>query len=131
MASLTAFRQGLQDALQTSFGFRFVAGDFPGPSTERDLGCVWVRGKSEWADDVNVEEIHMGVRVFKRWEQPEGTTLPNEDDLERLLELVQTTLKPLNTTLGPWFFRTTDLQIVRDQSAVETTLVAWQSNLGA
>lgn len=128
--TLTSFRQDMQDALQDAFGFRFVAGMFEGPSAERDAGCVWARGKREWSENVQVEELFLGVRVFKQWKQTEGTTdLPNADDLEGLLEQVQSTLLPLRTTLGPWMFRVTELEILWEQSAVEATLLGYQTNV--
>jgi hypothetical protein len=130
--TLTSFRQAVQDALSDAFPFPFVAGQFEGPSADRDAGCVWARGKREFADNILVEELFLGARVFKQWKQPEGTNdLPNADDLEALLEQVQTTLRPLATTLGPWMFRVTELEILWEQSAVEATLLGMQANLAS
>lgn len=130
MSSLTEFRQAIQDALQAAYKFTFVAGDLPGPAPESDAGCVWARGKREFGDDVMVEEVLLGVRVFAQWKQRGGVTSgPNEEELEKALETLQTTLRAIRTTAGPWMFRVTEVEIDRSQSAVEATLLAYQANL--
>lgn len=129
MTTLVEFRRNVQQELATDLDIRFVAGYYDGPSEEQDLGCVFVRGKREVAEDVNQEELHLGVRVFRQWKQTEGYTEDLSNRLEELAEGIQSSLADKVTVLGPWFFRVTELEILWEQAAVEATVVGWQQNL--
>lgn len=130
MVALKTFRQSVQDELDDAFPFPFIAGPWEGPSPDRDFGCVWSRGKRE-ADPVTDEEVFLGVRVFKQWKQvEESNDVPNADELEDFADLVQTTMAQVLTTMGVWFLRVTELEILWEQSGVEATIVGRQLNAG-
>lgn len=131
MSTLGDFRSAVQAALEAAYGFEFLAGEYVGVSQEATTGCVWSRGKREWAEDVQIEELHLGVRVFPQWSQQEGELQsgPLEEEYEEFVDTLQATLKPLRTTLGPWMFRVVEVEVNRDSACVEALLVGLAENV--
>jgi hypothetical protein len=128
VTALTTFRAAVQSGLQTALGIRFYAGIHEGPIEDRDLGCCWAAGKREYAQDVNLEEVFVTVRVFKQFKAKQGFTEYDEVPLENLIDALQDALKPLQTTLGPWMFRVIEITRLEGQYGVEAQLVALQPN---
>lgn len=129
MSSLTSFRQAVQDHLQTDLGVPMVAGTREGRSDDRDIGYVWVEDVAEVSGNVNDETVIVGVRVFKQWKQQQGTHR-DVTAMEDMIEAIQTSLKPVRTTLGPWFFRVTHLVPDYADQHVTATIEGYQQNLG-
>lgn len=127
-SSLTSFRTALQTALSTALGITFESGMIVGPVEDRTVGCCWTAGVREWSPDVNIEEILLTVRVLKQWKQQQGLENPSLTDLEQLSEDLQDALKPLQTTLGPWQFRLTEVVIDLETSSIDGTISALQAN---
>lgn len=128
MSTVGAFRQAVQDHLEDDLGITVVAGTREGRSEDRDIGYVWVARVAEAGGSVQDETITLGVRIFKQWKQQQGTHRP-VTALEDLIETLQTSLAPVRTTLGPWFFRLTDIEPNYEDSYVTGTIEAWQQNM--
>jgi len=125
--TLSAFRQAVQNELETDLGLTMVAGTREGRSEDRDIGYVWVDAVREDPTDVNVEVISLTVRVFKQWKIQEGTHRP-VDAFEALIEAVQTSLRDKATTLGPWMFRVTEIVPDYEDMYVTASIEAHQDN---
>jgi hypothetical protein len=127
--TLTSFRLALQAYLKTTFSFEFESGQLEGPIEDRTVGCCWTVSVSEWPEDVQLEQITVGVRIFKQWQQQQGLPNPSISDLEDLAETLQEALKPVQTTLGSaWQFRLTQVELDLETNGIEGTIVALQPN---
>lgn len=127
--SLPAFRQGVQDQLAAGLGITVDAGQpLFDRSEDRDIGYVWVDRIAEDPTDVQIEVITLGVQVFKQWKIQQGLARP-VDDFENLVEQIQTSLKGVQTSLGPWMFRLVELVPDYENMNVSATIEARQDNL--
>lgn len=128
--SLTSFRQAVQDELQKDLGITFVAGMLTAAANDRTIGCVWAAGIRE-GSDINTEEIVLHARVFTQFEATQGYKQGDIDQLEQLAEQLQTALRDKQATLGPWFFRVTEVELLIEEHGVQATIVAVDDNLFA
>lgn len=128
---LTAFRNALMDQLATALGVEVVAGIINQPLEDRSIACVWIASVGEVSDAVQLETIDARIRVFRQWKQ-QSTIDMAEDDvaaLETLAETLQTTLKTIQTTAGPWMFRVTGVELDLGSMGVEAAVLATHENL--
>lgn len=127
--SIVTFRQAVQTELATDLAIDVEAGvPLFDRSDDRTIGFVWVERIAEDPQDVQIEVVTLGVRVFQQWKQQQGTHRP-VDVFEALMESIQTSLKDKQTTLGPWMFRVVELVPDYENMHVTATVEARQSNL--
>lgn len=93
----TKFRHALQTALAKHFKdagleIAFEPGRLEGPSTDRDIGCVWFDSKRPHGRDGNNEEAFFGVRVLRHLVQDQGAGVTREE-IELALEWTFETLE--------------------------------------
>lgn len=129
-ATLTTFRQTVANELATELGIPFVPGRVEGPIENGLLGCSWPAGKRENADDANVEELEIYVRVLRPFTERIEPRLPiDPTPLEDLADTFQTALEAVQTSAAPWYFRVTELELDVDAYTITATLVGYGYNL--
>jgi hypothetical protein len=125
--SLTDIRSGLQTYLQTTLGYRMVAGIIEGPVEDENLGCVWTTG-GQRADDAESELVTVHVRIFLQWKQDEPT-LRDPAALEALVDSVGAALKPIQSGLaGAWFFGIPEWEIDLETNGAEFVVTCRRSD---
>lgn len=127
--SLTSFRQAVQQQLAVALGIEVLSGKIDQALPDRDVGCVWVAGVREYGSNVNVEEVIGKVRVFKQWEQTQAYQQGDIDELEALVETVQSALKAIGTAGPLWYFRVTEVELLIEEHGIEATLVGYEQNI--
>jgi hypothetical protein len=130
VATLTEFREELRLALQTALNVELLPGKLEGRQ-HRDLGSVWLESV-EAADPILDEVIEAHIRIYLAYDEsvtrnPEVPFDPTP--LEELVELIQTEVAGVRTTLGPWFVQFVRAEIDPDDQGVEVALAARQLNL--
>lgn len=131
--SLTTFRQAVAAQAGLSLGIGTVVdGKLDGPVQRRDIVCSWPLRKAELADNVDLEELEIALRVLKVYPPRVDDETPiDPGPLETIAETLQTGLDNIQTTAGPWFFRVVELALDVDRFCVTARLVGWQRNLFA
>jgi hypothetical protein len=132
-ALLTQFRRFVAATLEPALGVRLEPGKIDGPIERVAAGCIWSEGVQEVPEQVDDQLLVVMVRVFNPNRRRRAGRKPPPDQLtalEELAELVQTTMRDVQTQGGPWFNRVTACEIDPDLNMVEVTIVARSANLG-
>jgi hypothetical protein len=134
--SLTGFRTAVQNQLATALGIEIVAGKLPEEfrAARKDIGCVWPGSAHEVDGQVDLEQLVVYARIYKRFDQsqarnPEKPVDPTE--IETLAELIQGSLDDIANAPagGPWYFRVTSVEIDMDYQRVEAVIVGFDANV--
>lgn len=133
MSTVGNFRRTLMATLEAATGVHFVGGPRDSAQENREIGCVWLEGKTPLPVDGNMEQCLYGVRLIRNWRERQGETETgrNVETLEDDVELLQAALKAVLTTQGHDFFQIGGFAVNYDLQYVECSLTATQRNLGA
>jgi hypothetical protein len=134
--SFSSICQAIIGELNTDLGgqgYTFEHGwvdDAASAASERaNRGFVYGIAKRENSDNVNEEQIEIGIRVFPNFQQRRGHPR-DATTFEDVAETLQTSLKDKQTTLpqaaGAWFLRVTELDIDHERQMVEARVIVWQ-----
>lgn len=127
--SLTSFRETIAATLSNGLGIPFVPGKLEGPQ-KHDIGCTFPDRKGEFPENVDLEQLQIFVRVYKKFERSRNQERPRDPaELEAIAEQIQTLLYPQQTSAGPWFFRVTEIEFDMDDNGLQALIVSWESNL--
>jgi hypothetical protein len=109
------------------------ADDSASAASERaNRGFVYGIAKRENPDNVNEEQLEIGIRVFPNFQQKRGHPR-DATTFENVAETLQSSLKDKQTTLpqaaGAWFLRITEVDIDHERQMVEARVIVWQFNV--
>lgn len=129
--AMQAFREALRTQLQTALGVTFVEGMIEGPVEGRDLACIYPVREAEVSGRVVVEQLTVGVRVFKAWASPVSPQVPNHDPdaLEALVVLLKDSISAAQKNVGgTWFHRLISVEYDMRRNGFEAVIRAEQQN---
>ena len=128
--SLTGFRQAVASQLATALDIPFVDGKLDGPVSRQDLGCTFPGRTEELEGNVDIQQITVYVRVFKRMEtnRRNPQVPPDPEPLEAIADLIPASLDDIQTAAGPWYFRVVSVEVDMDTQGVEAVVVGWAQN---
>ena len=121
-------RSNLQTELRKVYGnsFDVVHAQFPGPSEDRDIACIWI-AKAEIEPETAQQLIDVRIRVFRLWTpiEPHGKD-PNE--LEEIPDLVNNALLAIQVSAGLWWFSIQGFEIDHESWGTEVAILARREN---
>jgi hypothetical protein len=129
-ATITAFREAVIDVIRDAFpDVACVPGRIDGPSRNRDVNCVWPVSRVRVGDHALEENMQLGIRCWKRWQDQKDPDRPiDPEPLEWLSESVLAALGRAQTSLGTWMIDVQGVQFDTQNQGIEVVVLGRQWN---
>jgi len=128
--SMHAFRLAIAACLTEIWpNLKVADGMINGPSRQRDIACVWPIQRQRLVDHALEENVTVGIRIWKRWQDQKDPDRPIDPaPLEALSEELLRGLSKRQQSLGTWMLDVQTLRYDVEDQGIEAIVVGRQWN---